>query len=443
VTPKAPDTPHNPSDPGARRQRRAPRRVRAAVLSTGSEILQGLYPDTNAQWLSARLDERGFDVTAVQAAGDDGESLRQAIATLSRRAELIVSTGGLGPTEDDLLRQVCADLWKRPLQFHQALHRQILRRYRRAGRGVPATNRRQAHIPRGAKALANPWGTAPGFVLPAERGLAALVALPGPPVEMQPMFDRRVIPWLRGNLWPGVVRGRAVIHTLGWSESRVNEAIGDLFNADPALDITILARSGKIDVRLTATAPSREAVRATITRWRRAIRRRLPREIVWGRDDQTLEEVVNRLLVRRGWTVAVAESCTGGLVAERLTRVPGASRVLRRSIVTYADEAKAKVLGVRPATLRRHGAVSEPCAREMAEGVRRWAKADLGLAITGIAGPTGGTREKPVGLVWIAAATARKTLAERHRIPRPERQAIRLWSSDRLLNLARRVIQDS
>ncbi|MBN1476128.1 competence/damage-inducible protein A [Candidatus Sumerlaeota bacterium] len=416
--------------------------MRVALLSTGSEILQGLYPDTNAQWLAARLDALGFDVVAIRSASDDLEPTLAALGSLSAEADLILTTGGLGPTEDDRLREACAAHWRRPLVHSAELERQIAALFRRRKRPMPSSNRRQALIPRGAEPLPNRWGTAPGFAIPRRRKLPALIALPGPPVEMRPMFERRALPWLRRHLWPGVVRGRTVIHTIGWPEARVNETLADLFDADPQLSVTLLARSGKIDVRLTATAENREAVRSTLTHWRRVVRRRLPRELVWGRDDETLEEIVNRLLVKAGWTIAVAESCTGGLIAQRLTAVPGASRMLRRSVVTYADEAKRRVLGVSDATLRRHGAVSQECVIEMAEGVRRWAGAEIGLAVSGIAGPTGGTPEKPVGLVWIAASTEHETVAERHVIIRRERDAVRLWASDRALDLARRMIKD-
>lgn len=428
---------------GARRKRRAPRRVRAALLSTGSEILQGLYADTNAAWLAQRLDGLGFDVVTLRAAGDDPGAQAQALTALSHSADLIITTGGLGPTEDDRLREVCADLWRRQLQFDQTLFRQIQALFRRLKREMPESNRRQAYLPRGAEPLPNRWGSAPGFVLPATRGLATLIALPGPPMEMQPMFEKRALPWLQRNLWPGVVRGRTVVHTLGWSEARMNEAVHDLFGADPRLDVTILARAGKIDVRLTATGDTRREVHALLTKWRKWAEKRLPKDLIWGRDDETLEEIVQRLLLKRRWKISVAESCTGGLIAERLTSVPGASRVLERCVVTYADSAKREILGVPAATLRRGGAVSEACARAMAEGVRRWSGANLGIAVTGIAGPMGGTKEKPVGLVWIAAATAKETVAEKHQILRPERDAIRTWSADRALNLARRVLQGS
>jgi competence/damage-inducible protein CinA-like protein len=415
--------------------------VRVALLSTGSEILQGLYPDTNAQWLAARLDALGFDVVAIRSVGDDLEPTLAALGSLSSEADLILTTGGLGPTEDDRLREACATHWRRALVHSAEMERQIAALFRRRRRPMPTSNRRQALIPRGADPLPNRWGTAPGFAIAKRGKLPALVTLPGPPVEMRPMFEKRALPWLREHLWPGVVRGRTVIHTIGWPEARVNEALADLFDADPRLSLTLLARSGKIDVRLTATAEDKKTVRSMLTHWRRVAQHRLPRELVWGRDDETLEEIVNRLLVRAGWTIAVAESCTGGLIAQRLTAVPGASRVLERSVITYADEAKRGVLGVSAATLRRHGAVSEECVREMAEGVRRWAKADIGLSVSGIAGPTGGTPEKPVGLVWIAAATACETVAERHQIFRRERDAIRLWAADRALDLARRIIQ--
>lgn len=418
------------------------RPIRAAVLSTGAEILQGLYADTNAQWLAERLDALGYDVVALRAAGDGTDQIVTALRSFSGEADLVLSTGGLGPTEDDSLRAACARLWRAPLRFQPTLMRQIQARFRRLGREMPESNRRQAFIPRGAEPLSNRWGTAPGFVMRGRGTLPTLIALPGPPVEMRPMFEERALPWLMRHLRPSVARGRTVIHTLGWSEARVNEAIHDLFTADPTLQVTILARAGKIDVRLTVTAASAAAVRRGLARWSREVLSRLPPEIVYGRDEDSLEAIVQRLLAARGWTIAVAESCTGGLVAERLTRIPGASKTVHRCVVTYADEAKRRVLGVRAATLRRHGAVSEACVREMAEGVRRWAHADIGLGISGIAGPTGGTPEKPVGLVWVAAATARGTVAERHLIVRREREAIRGWAADRALNLARRVLSE-
>lgn len=412
------------------------------MLSTGSEILEGLYPDTNAQWLAHRLDEIGYDVVAIRAAGDDPAGIRAALQSLGRETALIISTGGLGPTEDDRHRDVCADLWESPLVFHADLMEEIEARLRKLGRkSIPKSNRRQAFIPSGADPLSNAWGTAPGFVLSAKGDLPSLIALPGPPIEMKPMFEKRALPWLQEHCWPGVIRQRAVIHTIGWPEALVNDRLSEIFSADENLQVTMLARSGKIDVRLTATDVDEKTATTRLEKWRKWVLERIPPEFIWGSNDETLEEVVNRLLVERGWTIAVAESCTGGLIAQRLTSVPGASRIMVQSVVTYADEAKQHILGVSEETLKCHGAVSEECVREMAEGVRRWASADVGLSISGIAGPTGGTEEKPVGTVWMATNTERGAIAEHHLIMRKERESIRLWSADRALNLARHTIQ--
>lgn len=421
--------------PGTTPMRSAPR---IEIVSTGTEILQGMYADTNAQWMSQRLLEIGLPVSAHSAVGDSREDLTALLRGGVDRCDLFIVSGGLGPTEDDVNRDAFADVYGRNLVEDEAAVEQMRRHFASRSRPFRESNRIQAMIPEGARTLYNDWGTAPGFVLEGDADRrATLIALPGPPREMRPMFERWVEPYLLERFRPSDRLLTLTIHTVNLPESDINAHIHDLFNADPAVNVASLAKTGKVDIRLTARCDSDDKALRVLETFRGRIEERVGPENVYGVDDDTIESAVGRLLVERQMTIAVAESCTGGMLASRLTGVAGASSYLLEGFVTYSNEAKTARLGVPPELIVRHGAVSAEVARAMAEGVRRAAKTDLGISTTGIAGPTGGTPEKPVGLVYIGLAWDGDAMAVEHRFL-GNRDENRIYSTHCALDLVRR-----
>ncbi|MEQ8818860.1 MAG: CinA family nicotinamide mononucleotide deamidase-related protein [Sumerlaeia bacterium] len=419
-----------------------PAAPRVRVISTGSEITQGLYADTNAMEISRILRDYGFRVIGHEAAPDDASAIRRAIrASFGGVCDLVIITGGLGPTEDDLNREIIADLWGVGLhRVHRAVA-QMRERFAKRGREMPERNLKQADVPDGSTILLNHFGTACCFLLPAGDGRPALLALPGVPREWRAMmdryFERAVLP-----LFPSRPLTRlTTLHLAMVPESEINERIRDLFNRDPNLDYTILASSGVIRVRVLAHGATAEECEARLAEAVAAVRPRLPEDALFGEgpDRLTLEEAVVEAFARAGKTLATAESCTGGGLAKRLTDIAGASAVLREGAVTYSNEAKMRALKVSVETLASHGAVSEPCVREMARGIREVSRADVGISVSGIAGPGGGTADKPVGTVWFGIAD-RDHVAAVHRLMPGDRESVRYWSENVALDLLRRWV---
>jgi nicotinamide-nucleotide amidase len=352
---------------------------------------------------------------------------------MAREADAVVVTGGLGPTADDLTREAAARLLGRPLVRHLPTEARLRALWRRRGRPLPEGNLRQALFPRGAAVLPNPVGTAPGFAV--KVGRVPLFCLPGPPGEMVPMLRRRVLPALRA-LRPGLPRVReAKITCCGVPESVVAERLGDLMDRDRPVAVGTTASGGVVTVRIHGSGAAAQGVAGT---HREAVRR-------LGGDafdpaGRSPAEALVALLARKGLTVATAESCTGGLVGGRITEAPGASAVFRGGVVAYENRVKESVLGVPRALLRKHGAVSAATAESMARGARRFLRADLAVAVTGIAGPGGGTRAKPVGLVWIAVADRRGAVSVSRRFP-GDRPFVRALAVATALDLLRRRVQ--
>lgn len=380
------------------------------IISTGTEILQGHYPDHNARWLSEQLHELGLPVSRHMALPDKAEKLKEGLALAAREADLIITTGGLGPTADDLSRQVIAEIWGTELDENAEALERIVERYRKRGRQMTDNNRVQALIPRDALPLQNDYGTAPGFYLdPRKAGnsspRASLLALPGPPREMQPMFREKAAELIAAQFSQHVVRLLTLtLHLACIPESQIDAALKDLFEAEPLVNVALLASLGHVQIRLTFMAPN-DAANAELERvWRDKIYQRVGRESIYGEQDEMLEMAVGRLLRERGQTLVVAESCTGGLLAGRITAVAGSSDYFREGFVTYANEAKMKRLQVPENLLNEYGAVSAEIAGAMARGARAAAGADWALSVTGIAGPGGGTADKPVGLVYLGVA---------------------------------------
>jgi nicotinamide-nucleotide amidase len=369
------------------------------VINTGSELLLGNTVNTHLSYLGQELFPLGFRI-ARQITVPDGEDIREALAESLTRADIILVTGGLGPTTDDITREITADLLHLPLVEHEDTWTAIQERFARRGLEMTPRNRRQAQAPRGAIVLANPNGTAPGLYLrhaaEAQGVTRHLFLLPGPPRELRPMFQNAVAPILK-ELAPGgpAFESRRWL-VVGLGESKVESIVSEALLAIPGLELGYCARPGAVEVRCIGGPEALAAAEAIIAA-------RLPSQVA-GEGGAQLEEVVVHLLAEAGKTLAVAESCTGGCLAHKITNVPGASEVFVEGFVTYSNGAKTRALGVPETLIAGHGAVSGPVARAMAEGALRTAGTDFALATTGIAGPGGGTPEKPVGTVFIALA---------------------------------------
>ena len=407
-----------------------------ALLSTGDELVTGRTVDTNAHFITDKLGAIGLDVVAVLVVGDYPERLRWAWEQALDRADVVISTGGLGPTADDLTSETVAELTQRPLELDDGVAERIRQLFASMGRTMPENNLKQARFPRGATILANPLGTAPGFRLALDRGgrRRHVVVLPGVPREMKPMLEQQVVPWLQRERGAGAVFVSHVFQTFGLSESALDELVAGCIDPSEAR-IAFRAAFPQISVRLTVEdEPGRAEPRLGALASR--LRERLG-GFAYGEGDTTMENEVVRLLAERGATLALAESCSGGLIGHRISNVPGCSAHFRGGIVAYSNDGKQSLLGVSAATLAAHGAVSEVTAEEMAVGARRALGADIALAVTGIAGPDGGTAEKPVGTVCFGMASDAGTISRRHKLW-GGREWIKLLASQIALDWARR-----
>ncbi len=378
--------------------------ARAAILSTGDELTTGRIVDTNANWIADKLFELGIDLVAVLTVGDYPDRLAWAWRQALAQADLVISTGGIGPTADDLTNEVLAGVLGVPLVEDAASAARVRQFFAAFGREMPENNLKQAQLPAGAVVIENPLGTAPGYRV--RHAACQAVVLPGVPREMKRMMEETVLPWVRSERGDEAYLAH-VFQTFGLSESRLDELVAGA--VDPAEGrVSFRASFPEISLRVVVHGPPEEAA-AQLARVAGRLRERIG-TFVYGEGAVTMEEVVGRELRARGLTVALAESCTGGLIGHRLTNVPGSSAYVRGAVVAYANSAKEVLLGVRAETLAAHGAVSEAVAAEMAAGARRTFGADLGIATTGIAGPDGGTADKPVGTVYLGLAAAAGTV---------------------------------
>jgi nicotinamide-nucleotide amidase len=370
------------------------------IVTIGTELLLGHTIDTNSAFIARHLADAGIDVYAKHSVGDNSQRLEAMLRGALSRADGVITTGGLGPTVDDLTKEAVAAATGTRLELHEPSLRAIEARFALMRRTMSENNRRQALLPVPGVVLENPHGTAPGFV--ALRSDGKFVAgMPGVPREMHAMLTEKLIPWLSQRYGLRQTITTRTIHTIGIPESELDRRIEDLFRALENPKIAVLAHGGRCDVKIMAKAETRAAAEQLIAPVEREIRERIGYGI-FGVDAQTIEGAIVDGLRRRGQTIATAESCTGGSIADALVRAPGASAVFRGGIVAYADDVKRDLLDVPEETLRAHGAVSLETAVAMARGARRRIGADVAIATTGIAGPTGGTPEKPVGLVWFA-----------------------------------------
>ncbi|MCM3900961.1 MAG: competence/damage-inducible protein A [Pyrinomonadaceae bacterium] len=405
----------------------------AEIIAIGSELLAPDRTDTNSLWLTEKLNSIGIEVKLKTIVGDDDSRLEETIRDAVKRSRVVITTGGLGPTEDDITRKVAARALGRRLLLDEALLDGIRKRFQSFGLTMPERNSRQAMVIDGAEVLDNPNGTAPGLFI--EHDDTSVALLPGPPREMRPMFENHVQPRLESKA--GHLRVvRRVLRVAGMGESAVDERIAPIYTRYANPQTTILFNKSEIEVQLTARGRTEADAETLLDKVSSELEEELGHSIFAFRGEQ-MEEVVGLRLSVGGYTIAVAESCTGGLIAERLTDVAGSSRYFIEGVVAYSNESKTRTVGVEPVLLLEHGAVSAPVAEAMAEGIRKRAGTDFGLAVTGIAGPGGGTEEKPVGLVYIALASEVQTEHRKLMLP-GDRQLIRWRASQAALDLLRR-----
>lgn len=370
------------------------------LVAIGTELLLGQLVDTNTAFVAERLSEAGIDVRAMHAVGDNRARIAALLEEILLRADGAITTGGLGPTIDDLTKEAVCDALGLDVELYEAALEQMERTFAALGRQMRPNNRKQAELPRGSVPLPNPHGTAPGFVAFSRDG-KFVACVPGVPREMKPMVVERLLPFLRQRLEARETIVTCVLHTFGLGESEVDHRIDELFRSSENPKIAVLAHSYRVDVKIMAKAASVAAAQELIAPLRREIEVRLS-GFIFGSGDATPASAVEGLLEQRRLTLAVAESCTGGRIAAALTSVPGASKTFLGAVIAYDDAVKREQLGITRAMLDTHGAVSAEVAAAMARAVRNRLNAGIGFATTGIAGPTGGTDAKPVGLIWLA-----------------------------------------
>ena len=396
--------------------------MKAEILAVGTELLMGQIANTNAQYISSKLPDVGIGVYYHDVVGDNPERLKQCLALALSRSDVIIMTGGLGPTQDDLTKETVAEAVNRKLVLDQESLDVMTAFFEKRGRTMTSNNVKQAYLPEGSIIIRNKNGTAPGCII--EEDGKVIVMLPGPPSEMKPMFDDSVMPYFAAR--SEFRLESRFLRIFGIGESAMEDMLIDMIDAQTNPTIAPYAKDGEVTLRITARYDKDSHGADLITPVENEIRRRLG-DAVYSNDNSNLEEVAAHLLMHCGMTLSLAESCTGGLIAARLTEIPGISSVFERGVVTYSNQSKVEMLGVKQETLTRYGAVSEQTAMEMAQGVRRISSTDLGISVTGIAGPDGGTAEKPVGTVYIALAHANGVEARR----------LDLWGSrSRIRNVA-------
>ena len=408
----------------------------AEIVAIGTELLMGQIVNTDAQYLSRRLQSLGVSVYYHTTVGDNPERMRDTLALALSRSDIVITTGGLGPTQDDISKDMAAKLLGLEMQFDEESWQAIQGYFSRLGRSCPENNRRQAMFAEGARILPNACGTAPGCMI--EKDGKIVIQLPGPPHEMADMFDKQVY-GLLAERTGGCIASR-YIRIYGLGDSQVAQMCAKWIESGDEVTVAPYCSLGECQLRVTARAESEHEALEKVYPVVREIKQLLGESVyaVLDTSEGSMEEAAGRELTARGLIVATAESCTGGLVAARLVNYPGISSALGEAHVTYANEAKIKYCGVKRETLESYGAVSEQTAREMAEGLRERSGADIVLATTGIAGPGGGTKEKPVGLVYVAVADKNGTLVEKLQL-RGNRERIRNLAALRALDMIRRA----
>jgi len=393
----------------------------AEVLAVGTELLMGQIANTNAQYISSRLPDVGIGVYYHSVVGDNPKRLKECLDIALKRSDIVIMTGGLGPTQDDLTKETVAQMLGRKLVLHQESYERIKAYFEKIGREMAESNAKQAYLPENSIIILNDNGTAPGCII--EEGNKVVVMLPGPPSEMKPMFENSVIPYFKKKL--DYKLKSCFIKIFGIGESSVEQKLIDLIDGQVNPTLATYAKYGEVTLRITASCPKDEEPDSLIKPVAEKVAERMG-DALYSYDGEELYQVAAKKLMENNITVAFAESCTGGLISAKFTEIPGVSKIFNRTVVCYSNQSKMEDLGVKEETLVKFGAVSRETAEEMASGIRKHSGTDIGVSVTGIAGPGGGTDEKPVGLVYIA-------LDDGERIQSKE---LRLWGSrNRIRNL--------
>ena len=396
--------------------------MNAEILAVGTELLMGQIANTNAQYISNRLPDVGVGVYYHSVVGDNPGRLKDTLSLSLQRSDVVIMTGGLGPTQDDLTKETVAELLNLRLILHEESLNKIAVFFKKLGRPMSKSNEKQAYLPEGCKVIVNNNGTAPGCIIESNKKI--VIMLPGPPSEMKPMFEETVIPYFNEKMKYKLVS--KYLRIFGIGESAMEEKIIDIIENQTNPTVAPYAKEGEVTLRVTAKCAKDESGEQLLAPLIKEIKDRLGNTI-YSLEDESLEVVAGKLLMDRNCTIAIAESCTGGIISGKLTNLSGISKVFNRGIISYSNESKIENLGVSEDILAKYGAVSKETAEEMAKGVRALARTDLGLAITGIAGPEGGTEEKPIGLVYIALASKNGV----------ECKELRLWGNrERIRNVA-------
>ena len=411
--------------------------VKAEIISIGDELLFGQTLDTNAHWISNKLDENNIKVFQRTTIGDDEQQILNALKVAEKKVDIILITGGLGPTKDDLTKPLLAKYFGVEMVHHEEVLRDITLLFTKANREVTALNAQQAELPANCEKITNPVGTAPGMWFHVNN--TVFVAMPGVPYEMKSIMTQGILPKLQKMFNKGVIHHH-IIKTIGITESSLSDLIEDWeLNLPQHIKLAYLPTKGQVKLRLTGSGDDLNKLKQEIAVLQRTIMPKIAK-YVYGFGTDQLEGIIGQSLNKNNLTLATAESCTGGYLAHMITSVSGSSKYFKGSIIAYSNDIKTAHLGVSKEDLRQHGAVSEKVARAMAEGVRKEFDTDIGIATTGIAGPGGGTIEKPVGTVWIAYSDQHKTFSKKFNFAR-DRAFIIHWSALAALNMIRLNIE--
>ena len=407
--------------------------MKAEIISIGSEILRGQITDTNANYIAKKLVESGIDLEHISAVSDYPKSLLSVLKLALQRSDLIITTGGLGPTEDDVTYEIIARALNLKLIKYPKAEEHLRKFLNRINIKMSPSNLKQIYLPEGAKIIINQYGTAPAMIL--EKDNKIICSFPGVPHEMKNLIKENLIPYLKEKFPPSLIKKSKILKVTGLGESSVNELIRDYINKQTNFSFGIYANPEDIQVQVTTEAPSEKEVEKLLQSSVDQLTKILG-NYVYGIDEETIEEVVGKLLKTKKLTVAVGESCTGGMLGEMITRIPGSSEYFQGGIISYSTKVKEDLLKVPPKVIKKYGEVSEEVARLMAKGVRINCHSDIGISITGIAGPGGATEKKKVGLVYMALSDGEKIITQKHQLFR-NRQLIRIRASRRALNMLR------
>lgn len=408
--------------------------MKCEIIAVGTELLLGNIVNTNAQFLSQRLADLGVDVYYHLAVGDNLARISEMVKQSLERSDIVITSGGLGPTDDDITKEAVCDALQLKLLPNEEIITEIEQFFKKINRPMPECNKKQGFIPEGAQILFNNNGTAPGVLI--EKNQKTIILLPGPPKELIPLFEEYVSPYIKSKV-NCVIRSK-MLRIVGVGESTVQEMLKDIFDKQTNPTIAPYAKDGEVHLRITAKCDKEEEADKLISDMEKTVHEIL-KENIYGYDDETLESVVVKLLKEKKVTISLAESCTGGLISNRITDVPGASVCFMNSVVSYSNESKQKFLHVKEKTLKNYGAVSGETAAEMADGIRKVSGTDMGLSVTGIAGPDGGSKEKPVGLFYIGISYKDRTETYRYQFL-GNRKKIKLTASYKALDLIRRTL---